>query len=272
MKFNQLFGIAALAAGLCISSAAFAEDVAKPVGITPDLMSIVVKHNGKDVEIKRNQDNASTLNPIFAKTSRPCPPFCVQPDTIAEGVQTIAELSMLDYLKKVADGDNTILVVDSRTPDFVERGMIPGAIPISWKKLNPKEGATTDGIVEILTTKFGAKLADGADAISVDEAVAEGGDAIGKVFDYSGAKTLVMYCNGMWCGQSPANIKTLLSFGYPASKLKWYRGGMQDWEILGLTTVPGPKVDEAPSAAPAPVPAPVAAPAADAKPAEADKK
>jgi hypothetical protein len=30
---------------------------------------------------------------------------------------------------------------------------------------------------------------------------------------------------------------TLLNFGYPAHKLKWYRGGMQDWEILGLTVV-----------------------------------
>jgi hypothetical protein len=48
-----------------------------------------------------------------------------------------------------------------------------------------------------------------------------------------------MFCNGMWCGQSPNNILNLLKFGYPADKIKWYRGGMQDWEILGLTTVPG---------------------------------
>jgi len=41
----------------------------------------------------------------------------------------------------------------------------------------------------------------------------------------------------MWCGQSPSSIKTLLRFGYPAKKLKWYRGGMQDWEILGLTVI-----------------------------------
>jgi hypothetical protein len=25
--------------------------------------------------------------------------------------------------------------------------------------------------------------------------------------------------------------------GYPADKIKWYRGGMQSWEIVGLTTV-----------------------------------
>lgn len=263
MKLITLFSVAALASSLCLSTAVFAAEEAKPVGITADKMSITVKHEGNAVEIKRNQDNAATVNPAFAKTSRPCPPFCIQPDTIAEGVDTIAELGMMGYLEKVSGGDATVLVVDSRTPDFVEKGMIPGAKPISWKKLNPKEGATTDGIIEILTNEFGVKLVAGADAVSVDEAVAAGGDAISKVFDYSSAKTLVMYCNGMWCGQSPANIKTLLSFGYPADKIKWYRGGMQDWEILGLTTVPGPKAEAAPAADAKP---------ADAKPAEGEKK
>jgi hypothetical protein len=28
----------------------------------------------------------------------------------------------------------------------------------------------------------------------------------------------------------------LLKFGYPAHKIKWYRGGMQNWSNLGLTT------------------------------------
>ena len=45
-----------------------------------------------------------------------------------------------------------------------------------------------------------------------------------------------MFCNGMWCGQSPNNIKNLLKFGYPAHKIKWYRGGMQNWSNLGLST------------------------------------
>ena len=59
------------------------------------------------------------------------------------------------------------------------------------------------------------------------------------LLNFSKAKTLVMFCNGMWCGQSPNNILNLLKLGYPSHKIKWYRGGMQDWEILGLTTVPG---------------------------------
>lgn len=238
MKISHLIGITLLVAGLNMSATAMAETATgKPVGITAEVMSVTVKHGGQDVEIKRNQDNNATVNPDFAKTSRPCPPFCIQPDTLADDVETIAENGMLDYLQKQSNGDSSILVIDSRTPDWAEKGTIPGATNIPWTELNPASGATTDGIIKVMSEKFGAKLADGADALAVDEAVAEGGDAVSKVFDYTDAKTLVMFCNGMWCGQSPANITQLLKFGYPAEKLKWYRGGMQDWEILGLTTV-----------------------------------
>jgi rhodanese-related sulfurtransferase len=57
------------------------------------------------------------------------------------------------------------------------------------------------------------------------------------LWNFGAAKTLVFYCNGPWCGQSPTNIRALLEYGYPAHKLKWYRGGMQAWEQLGFTTV-----------------------------------
>ncbi|MGD8572392.1 MAG: rhodanese-like domain-containing protein, partial [Gammaproteobacteria bacterium] len=42
---------------------------------------------------------------------------------------------------------------------------------------------------------------------------------------------------GMWCGQSPRAIKGLLKLGYPAEKISYYRGGMQSWQMLGLTVV-----------------------------------
>ena len=47
----------------------------------------------------------------------------------------------------------------------------------------------------------------------------------------------MLYCNGSWCSQSTRFIQVLLGYGYPAEKIKWYRGGMQAWEALGLTTV-----------------------------------
>jgi rhodanese-related sulfurtransferase len=209
-----------------------------PVGITADTMSVTVRAaDGSEVEILRNQDNSATIDPDFAKTSRPCPPFCIQPDRIG-AVESIFENAMLDYLVRQGRGED-VLVIDSRTPDWVTRGTIPGATNIPWTRLNPKQGATTAGIIDIMTNRFGVKLADGAGEIEVDEAVVAGDTS--SVFEFANAKTLVMFCNGPWCGQSPANIRQLLKMGYPAEKLKWYRGGMQAWHVLGLTTVPGNK-------------------------------
>jgi rhodanese-related sulfurtransferase len=187
------------------------------VNITKGLGSIEVMHHGKKVTIMRNQDQKNTVNKAFAKTSRKCPPFCIQPATLAPGVETIAEVEVIDYLKRMNGGDKSILVIDSRTPDWVKRGTIPGAVNIPWTSLNPAKGADPISIGEIMEDQLGAKQLEG-------------------LWDYSKAKTLVMFCNGMWCGQSPNNIKNLLKFGYPAHKIKWYRGGMQDWEILGLST------------------------------------
>ena len=45
-------------------------------------------------------------------------------------------------------------------------------------------------------------------------------------------------CSVMACGVASRRIiRTLLRFGYPADKIKWYRGGMQNWSNLRLTTV-----------------------------------
>ena len=188
-----------------------------PVGITPDLMSVTVMHNGAATEIVRNQGNANTVNPAFAKTSRKCSPFCIQPSSLAPGVETIGEREIIAYAKQMSDGDDSIVVVDSRTPNWVAKGTIPSAINVPWTTLNPAKGATPIDIAEILQNVFNVSESEG-------------------LFDFTNAKTAVMFCNGMWCGQSPNNIKNLLKVGYPAHKIKWYRGGMQDWEILGLST------------------------------------
>lgn len=229
----KLLSAGFIAAACLATGVATAEN--KPVGITPTMSSAAVTHNGVAVEIARNQDNSNTVIDAFAKTSRPCPPFCIQPIVLAPGVETLGEVEVIDYITKMDGGDKNILVIDSRTPDWVAKGTIPTAKNISWTELTPSKGATTEGIIKIMSGDFNVSLADGADAFTVDEAIVAGDTS--KVFDFSNAKTLVLFCNGMWCGQSPASIKTLLKFGYPAEKIKWYRDGMQSWEILGLTTV-----------------------------------
>ena len=193
-------------------------DDAKPVGITPDIMSVEVTIDGSTVEIIRNQDNNATVNPAFAKTSRPCPPFCIQPSNLAVGVETIGEVELMAFAKDMNLGDEDIIVIDSRTPDWVDRGTIPTAMNVPWTQLNPAKGATPLEIAEILEEVFNVTESEG-------------------LFDFSQCRTAVMFCNGMWCGQSPNNIKNLLRLGYPAHKIKWYRGGMQNWENLGLTTI-----------------------------------
>ena len=190
------------------------------IRITRDLPYLEVMHDGKMVTIMRNQDEKHTIDPMYAKTSRKCPPFCIQPSTLAPGVETIGEVEMLDYLAHMSAGGTSILVVDSRTPDWVKKGTIPGSVNIPWTSLSLAENADPDSIRKIMEDRFDVKYQDG-------------------LGDYTSAKTLVMFCNGIWCGQSPNNIMNLLKYGYPPHKIKWYRGGMQDWEILGLTTVPG---------------------------------
>ncbi len=216
MKIHTLIASTTLLAAILVPGLANADDK-KEVGITATLSAVEVMHDGKPVTIMRNQDQNATVNPDFAKTSRKCPPFCIQPQSLHKDVETIGEIEMIEYLKKVSGGDKETIVIDSRTPDWVAKGTIPGSVNIPYTDLDMKQNQLT--AEEILEKKFGVKMKKDGN------------------WDFSKAKTLVMFCNGMWCGQSPTNIKFLLSVGYPANKIKWYRGGMQDWEILGLTTV-----------------------------------
>ena len=96
------------------------------VNITRSLVS-----GGCTAQWKNNHDPAQAgyrnrMNPDFTLTSRKCPPFCIQPLTIAPGVETIGELEVLEYLKQKADGDDTVLVIDSRGPKWIAKGTIPG--------------------------------------------------------------------------------------------------------------------------------------------------
>lgn len=220
MKFAAPIAGAALLAGLIIPGLSAAADNK----IAADLTSVDVMHNGQKVTISRGHDLHATIPEAFQKTDRGCPPFCVQPIRLAPGVETVGEIEVLGYLKRAGEGDTSVLIVDSRTPDWVMRGTIPGSVNIPWTKINtdtagtfgtPGEAATID---QILSEQFGA--AKGASG-----------------WDFSKARTLVLFCNGIWCPQSSINIKTLVKLGYPADKIKWYRGGMQDWFSVGLTTV-----------------------------------
>jgi rhodanese-related sulfurtransferase len=220
MKLHASIASAALLLGLACPGLVAAADNK----ISKDLASVDVMHNGQKVTITRGHDLHATIPEAFQKTDRGCPPFCVEPMRLMPGVETIGELEVLGYLKRMGEGDSSVLVVDSRTPDWVMRGTIPGSVSVPWTKINDDATGTFEtptesaSVAHILVDQFGAaKTASG--------------------WDFGKAKTLVLFCNGIWCPQSSLNIKTLVKLGYPVEKIKWYRGGMQDWFSVGLTTV-----------------------------------
>ncbi|MGM0517906.1 MAG: rhodanese-like domain-containing protein [Pseudomonadota bacterium] len=214
MRIHQWLVGAAIAG---LAGLAMAADETK-VKVTPTLESVTVEHDGEPVEIKRNQDPDNRIHEDYQQTSRECPPFCVQPIELLPGVHTIGEIEMLGMLERARD-DDSILIIDSRTPDWYQRGTIPSAVNIPWTRLHPEASGFDPFIAEsLLIDEFGVEKRDG-------------------LFDFRDAKTLVLFCNGPWCGQSPTNIRALVGMGYPADKIYWYRGGMQVWHVMGLTTV-----------------------------------
>lgn len=183
---------------------------AQTVNITEDMAEAEFTVAGQSVTISRNQDTQHQIEGEFARTSRSCPPFCIQPAVVAPGVETIAELELIEFLKgPVQDGSG--LLIDSRVPDWFAKGTIPGAINVPFTTLDPVNGFR-DQILEALGAR---KTADG--------------------MDFSEVLDLALFCNGPWCGQSPHAIRDLLDAGYPPEKIHYYRGGMQDWLMMGLT-------------------------------------
>ena len=219
IKHFKLYKVIIFISLLVLGSAMGADesiDKSGAVNITADIAYVDIKHKGKIVRIERKQDNDALIEPDYAQTSRPCPPYCIHAMQLATGVETIGELELLQYLVSYTKGEE-VMVIDSREPEWLLKGMIPGSVNIPWTKLYNKTTSNRE-IAELLEFRFGAVKT-------------------GVLWNFEDAKTLVFYCNGPWCGQSPTNIRALLALGYPAHLLKWYRGGMQSWKQFGLTTI-----------------------------------
>ena len=209
-KFRRLISLLWTVPGLLL----FAPPIyPQEVNLTADLPYLDIEYEGKQVRIQRNQDPENRLENSFTKTSRPCPPFCIHPMQAAVGVKTVGEIELFNFLiEKVRTGQG--LLIDSRLPEWFQKGTIPGSVNIPWTLL--LKGPDNPHTARILKA-LGA--------------VEEGGE-----WDLRPALDLMLFCNGPWCDQSPRAIKNLTLLGYPPEKLYYYRGGMQLWQLLGLTT------------------------------------
>jgi len=211
-KVKSLLIAGALLAS-CATSTLASEGSSKFVPISKGVKSIEMNLNGEKFTLMRNQSKTSKISPLYETTFRGTP----QPIKLAEGVETVGEIEFIEFMKK-AQTDESIAIVDSRKPGWFAKLRIPGAINVPFTGFDSKEGS-----IEAMEDELGVEEKEDG------------------TLDFSNAKTIVAYCNGYWCGQTPGMVKnaeySLLKMGYPAEKIKYYRGGMQAWTSLGFTVV-----------------------------------
>jgi rhodanese-related sulfurtransferase len=209
MKTQKFSLIGILSLSLLISSLNGVE-----VNIKKGLPFINVDVDGEAIKIERIQDTNHKLKNSYAKTSRPAPPFTIQAFQPIKGIKTVSELDVINFISNEVN-NNKGLLIDARMPKWHQVGTIPGAINIPFSILSTKGN---NPFIRQIFELFGAvKKSD--------------------KWDFSKTQTIMIFDNGPWCQQGVRAMRNLVYLGYPKSKIQYYRGGMQYWQILGLTTI-----------------------------------
>ena len=138
----------------------------------------------------------------------------ISPIKFSSKVETYGEVETMEFIQKAQDDKNLILV-DSRTEDWFYHETIPSAVNLPYRYLKKSQ--------------FPEEFEESLAILGVEK--------IDNKYDFTNAKTVLMFCNGAWCGQSPESMKNLIAIGYPEEKLKWYRGGIQSWLSFGLPVI-----------------------------------
>ena len=128
----------------------------------------------------------------------------LQPLVPQPGVHPVTEIEVLRALN-----DPATMVIDMRDEDDPLAQTIPNSYHIPYNELEDRMDELR--CVRLSKTKW----------------------------DCAKAANVIAFCNGPMCLQSPAGIASMVRVGFPVDKISYYRGGMMDWEALGLTTVKG---------------------------------
>ena len=191
-----------------------AENSDVPVKITKDISHVYTTDSGKNIKVERIQDVNNRLTDDYTKTSRPCPPFCIQPTKIDPEINNFEELELLEFMQhQVKEG--TGVIIDTRLKSWFELETIPSAISIPFPVM---QNATKEKAKRIFSLLGMTVDSDGT-------------------WNFSKVKELAVFCNGVWCEQSAHFMKGILKHNYPKNKLHYYRSGFQGWKLLGLTTI-----------------------------------
>ena len=132
-----------------------------------------------------------------------------------DGIETYGELEVLEFIKQSQENQNYLLV-DTRSEKWFFHSTIATSVNIPFtyfsKSRYPDEFIDTLHTIGVIINKDGT-------------------------YNFKDTKTLLLFCNGAWCGQSVTAIEYLVKIGYPKDKIFWYRGGIQSWKMLGLPTI-----------------------------------
>jgi rhodanese-related sulfurtransferase len=128
----------------------------------------------------------------------------LQPLVPLPGVTPVTEIEVLHALN-----DTGTMVIDMRDGDEPLEATIPNSYNIAFNEIE-------DRLDELGCSRHGK-----------------------GPWDCAKASRIVAFCNGPVCPQSAVGIASMVRAGFPANKIAYYRGGMMDWEALGLSTVRG---------------------------------
>ena len=127
----------------------------------------------------------------------------LQPLVPEPGIVPVTEIEVLNAIN-----DEDFILVDMRTQEWFLDATIPGSVNIPYTEV----------------------------AMRMDELGCSKGD---DGWDCANAMKVLGFCNGPVCPQSPTAMRAMIRDGFPAEKIYYYRGGMLDWDALGLATVEG---------------------------------
>ena len=178
---------------------------------------VVCKDVGINTEAVFSGDYAGKDVPKVCQKSFVTTVGRIQPMIIAPGIITVGEIEVLDFIKnKLNVNPAAYILVDARKRDWYEQMTIPSSVNIPFDEMEYDEAVPEDfERVEKLL----------------------GFHKVGDAYDFSHAKTALLFCNGPWCAQSSFAIAKLMKIGFPKEKLLWYRGGLQDWLAVGLSVI-----------------------------------
>jgi len=182
-------------------------DIAKKnINISKQLHTVAVVHDKHEVLIQRHPTHDTPS----------CPPFCIEPLSI-EGVRTVAELATLAFIKKIEEKKSRLLI-DIRKSKLYKQSTIPGAINLPFSML-ADESIYQEEVLKLLGAK---KIVNKQSK---------------ERWYFKDTPSLLIFGQNASSSGASSSIKKLIELGYPKAKLLYYRGGIDSWKAMGLTTI-----------------------------------